>query len=378
MTQDNKNLNICYIFPSAMPSKNASSLQTAKMADAFSMLSNLIIFLPNTGMKNTSIKKFYNLKNNFKIFRLKNFTSFPVGLNYYLFSIISILKSFKFKPNFYITRIFIASFFLCILRKKHIFEIHNDMSIEGRLVKLIFKHLNIFNSKYVIKIVTTTQTLKDHYIKNYNIKRDKIYVLSNSSDLKNINLNIKKKIKNVGYFGSIYKSRGIEKILFLSRAFQHLDFFIYGGDGSEVHKLRQKYSEKNIFFHSYIDQKKLEQKINEMDILLLPYTNKITVAGDVGDIFNYTSPLKMFDYLAAGKIIIASEIKVLKEILRNNYNCVFVKNYLNNFAWKLKFHQVLSNQNINRNIILNSINFSKKNNTKLRAKKFISFYKNEI
>ena len=53
--------------------------------------------------------------------------------------------------------------------KKHIFEIHNDMSIEGRLVKLIFKHLNIFNSKYVIKIVTTTQTLKDHYIKNYNI-----------------------------------------------------------------------------------------------------------------------------------------------------------------------------------------------------------------
>ena len=55
------------------------------------------------------------------------------------------------------------------------------MSIEGRLVKLIFKHLNIFNSKYVIKIVTTTQTLKDHYIKNYNIKRDKIYVLSNSS-----------------------------------------------------------------------------------------------------------------------------------------------------------------------------------------------------
>ena len=62
MTQDNKNLNICYIFPSAMPSKNASSLQTAKMADAFSMLSNLIIFLPNTGMKILQLKNFIILK----------------------------------------------------------------------------------------------------------------------------------------------------------------------------------------------------------------------------------------------------------------------------------------------------------------------------
>ena len=33
----------------------------------------------------------------------------------------------------------------------------------------------------------------------------------------------------------------------------------------------------------------------------LPYTNKITVAGDVGNMFNLP-PLKMFDYLASGKL----------------------------------------------------------------------------
>ena len=139
---------------------------------------------------------------------------------------ISILKSFKFKPNFYITRIFIASFFLCIL-KKHIFEIHNDMSIEGRLVKLIFKHLNIFNSKYVIKIVTTTQTLKDHYIKNYNIKRDKIYVLSNSSDLKNINLNIKKKLKMLVILGLYTNLEVLKKYYFYQELFNISIFHLW-------------------------------------------------------------------------------------------------------------------------------------------------------
>ena len=44
-------MKVCYIFPSALPSKNASSLQTAKMADALSNFCDLSIFLPNTGIK---------------------------------------------------------------------------------------------------------------------------------------------------------------------------------------------------------------------------------------------------------------------------------------------------------------------------------------
>ena len=66
-----------------------------------------------------------------------------------------------------------------------------------------------------------------------------------------------------------------------------------------------------------------------MDILLLPYTTKITVAGDVGNMKKYTSPLKMFDYLASGKILFHLNIRVLNEILQDEYNCFMVKNYLN-------------------------------------------------
>ena len=47
----------------------------------------------------------------------------------------------------------------------------------------------------------------------------------------------------------------------------------------------------------------------------MPYQNKITAAGNVGNIIDFTSPLKLFDYIACGKIIISSDVKVLKEIL---------------------------------------------------------------
>ena len=75
----------------------------------------------------------------------------------------------------------------------------------------------------------------------------------------------------------------------------------------------------------------------------MPYISSITVAGDVGDITKFTSPLKLFDYLSMGKIIICSDIQVLKEVIKDKENAIFVKNYKNIFAWKSKIHK-LKNQ----------------------------------
>ena len=52
-----------------------------------------------------------------------------------------------------------------------------------------------------------------------------------------------------------------------------------------------------------------------MNILTLPYTKIINSAGEVDDISLYTSPLKLFDYMATIKIIISSNLKVLREII---------------------------------------------------------------
>ena len=62
---------------------------------------------------------------------------------------------------------------------------------------------------------------------------------------------------------------------------------------------------------------------------------KITVSGNVGNISNYTSPLKVFDYMINGKLIICSDLPVLREALKNNFNSplFLLKNFNNMDKW---------------------------------------------
>ena len=56
----------------------------------------------------------------------------------------------------------------------------------------------------------------------------------------------------------------------------------------------------------------------------------------------YMSPLKLFDYLAAGRIIFASDLKVYDHVLKNKYNCIkFSLINLNSCANNIK--KVLNN-----------------------------------
>ena len=64
-----------------------------------------------------------------------------------------------------------------------------------------------------------------------------------------------------------------------------------------------------------------------MDIFLIPYSKNVTAAGEVSNITNFTSPLKLFDYMSAGKLILSSELDSLKEILKDKKNCLFIKNF---------------------------------------------------
>ena len=68
----------------------------------------------------------------------------------------------------------------------------------------------------MVKIITTTYSLKEIY--RIWGKQNKIFVLHNASSLTPFFKKSKKKKKlNIGYFGSLFKSRGVELILDLSK-----------------------------------------------------------------------------------------------------------------------------------------------------------------
>ena len=368
-------MNICYISNSAAPSKNASSLQTAKLCEALSKIGHKVnLVLPDTGHKGKDYYNFYDIKSKFKIKRIKYFKKFPTGVNYYLYSLFSILISNYKNQNLYITRNFFTSLLLCLFKKAHVLEIHDDIQIEGRIVKFLVKYLKYLNNKNILKIITTTKSLSNKYHKSYFVSKDKLLVLHNASSIKsrfnkykNINKNL-----NIGYFGSIYKSRGLDILIKLSQMDKNNKYYIYGGSKKDIEDLKNKYSSKNLHFQNYIPYSKIKKKLENVDICVLPYTNKITVSGDVGDILRYTSPLKIFDYMITGKLIICSNIKVIKEVLKHNINSILINDSKSHVAWLKEINKIKFNINKFNKLRFNAYKFANKEDFIWRAKKIIS------
>lgn len=361
-------MRICYLANSTIPSSTANSIATMKLCEAFTELKNEVILITtNVKKKNENLYKFYDIKFKFKIKRIKYFTEFPLGLRYYLFSLFSIIESFNYKPNLYITRNFFSCFLLVIFRKKVIIELHTDISNESRIVKFLVKFTKFLNSKYIVKIITITNGVRYEYVKNKYINERKTLVLPSGSAMKNnFKFNFKKFFFNIGYFGSLNNSRGVKIIFQLAKIDKKNKYFLYG-DLNQSSKSIVNSMPKNLKLKNHIPYKNISGILDKMDILLLPYASSIKVTGG-NDITKYTSPLKLFDYLCAGKIIMCSNFDVLKEVIKDKKNAIFVKNYKNPNSWKIEIIK-LQNQ-LSKQFIISKNNYllSKKFSLKRRAK----------
>jgi len=326
---------INYITFSSMPSALPSSLQIIKTCENLAKNHyNVTLIKPGTGDKTISIKKYYGLKCNVNIKEFSYFNSFPTGLNFYLYSIICLFFVLRHK-SITITRNYFVCFLIVLFGQKAILEIHHDTKIEGRVTKFILKYFNFFNKKKLIKIVAISKQVKNLFINKYKVYENKIDVLPSGSSIK-INslpkINFNKRMK-IGYFGSISASKGIYTLIKLSKIDPLNDYYIFGGNRTYISKLGKISTNKNIFFKKNIPYENVQKFMLRMDILTLPYTNIIKSSGEIDDISKYTSPLKLFDYLAVGKVIITSDLKVLKEVIGSK-NAFFVKNFENIFEWK--------------------------------------------
>lgn len=368
-------MKICYLSNNAIPSTQASSLQIMKMCEAFSANNHEVLLVcPNSNQIKKNPFNFYNIKNKFKILKILKYKTFPLGINYYTFSLFSILKVLKFNPNIFITRNFFTAFLLTLFRKKVILELHHGIEIESRIVQFIIKYLNLLKFNKIVKLVAITKGVEKYYTKNFNLyKKKNISIIPSGSSIeikrKKDNYKIKKKF-NIGYFGSVFQSRGADLIFKLSKIDRDNNYFIYG-DLLKYKNLKLRCANKNLFIGGYISYKKIPETLNNMDILIMPYTKKVTAGGDVGDNANFTSPLKLFDYLSAGKVIISTNLEVLKEIVIEKQNVIFIKNFLNPYSWKKEIRKIC-NQTSKRLIISkNNYKLSKSYNLNNRAKKFL-------
>ena len=66
-------------------------------------------------------------------------------------------------------------------------------------------------------------------------------------------------------------------------------------------------------------------RLAEFDVLLAPYRRAVLVGDKAVDVARWMSPLKVFEGMAAGKALVASDLPALREFLRDGENAVLAR-----------------------------------------------------
>ena len=356
-------MKIAYIAETSLTNRSAYTQHVIKMCDAFSQINhNVTLFLPlvKTKTKFTSIKKKFILNSKKKFF-IKSILN-TKSSNFFLRLIFGLKVALKLKREKFdiiLTRSFIASLFLSLFKIYHFLEIHSELR---SLTKFYMINLNFINSKYIEKKILISKALN----KIYKIDKEKVLILHDGVDINNFKKNkLFKKIKIATYVGSFYKGRGIEIIEELAKKFKNIEFRLYGKKNEDI-----KEQSKNIKFLGHIEYSKVPLALSKSHILLMPYSHQVSVRAKNINTANYCSPLKMFDYLAAGKIIMSSKLDGICEILKHKKNAIIVNKYHKD-NWIIELNKLLKNKyNVNK-ISKNSFITAKKNTWNRRANKII-------
>jgi glycosyltransferase involved in cell wall biosynthesis len=110
------------------------------------------------------------------------------------------------------------------------------------------------------------------------------------------------------------------------------------------------------------------------DVVLMPYQNRVSARSNNLEISKFMSPLKLFDYLASCKIIIATDLKVYSHILRNNFNSILI-DHNNIDQWCKKIRHVFKNRTNFYYMKVNAYNTATKYTWDKRVSNIINFYK---
>ncbi|MCJ8331097.1 MAG: glycosyltransferase family 4 protein [Lentisphaeria bacterium] len=247
---------------------------------------------------------------------------------YYLYQIKKFVK--KYNPDLIYTRSIFLAYKLLNLNKKIVFECHDRLTEEE-----LDKFKTVCNSENLIKIVLISGALKTLFQDEYKISADRIVVAHDGVDIERFanplcpadarkELDLPEKF-TVTYSGHLYDGRGIDVIFELAKIYSDVNFIIVGGREEHIQSHKEtmkKIGLTNMVFIGYVDNSSVPGYLFAADVLLMPYQEKVRSSGNTGNISEWMSPLKMFEYMAASRGIISSDLPVLHEVL-NDKNCQF-------------------------------------------------------
>ena len=327
-----------YVTYQSFPADTANSIQTISNIKYF--LKNGIdvtLFFPlrenNSSDDLEIIKNKYSINQDFKIVgkshnlpfgKIKFFNSLFFLISHYFWTkktVRDLLES-KDKPDVYFTRSDWIFYFLSKEKKNVIFELHQYSKLRKILINKALINKNA-------KIVFLNENLYRD-LENKNALKGKYAILHNGVDFEKFENNVNRNKNEIVFLGKLTRfndSRNIDFIVdSLLKINKDYTLKIIGATNKEINTFKKlfktKFVKENITFYNQLTHLEAIEHLKSAEIGLLMNSSKNSHS------LKYTSPLKYFEYLAAGLKIMAVDFDAHKK-LPYSENINFFKN--NNF-----------------------------------------------
>jgi glycosyltransferase involved in cell wall biosynthesis len=128
----------------------------------------------------------------------------------------------------------------------------------------------------------------------------------------------------IGYAGHLYPWKGVDVLIEAVADLPGCRAVVIGGQPGELDCARLEALARSlgaldrVEFRGWQPPRDVAAQLAECQVLVLPNTRS-TISE------RYTSPLKLFEYLAAGRPIVASNLPALREVLRDGVNALLVE-----------------------------------------------------
>ncbi len=351
-----KKVNMVYLSNERFPSKLACTIQQILMCDAFVKAGvgvQLIVpkYYDMPAHSARYIQDFYGVDTFFKIKKLpsllhlskplvdgKEHKKIPIvgGLSILMSTLFYALKLIFTgrlgHPTIIYSRNVNGAYVFLQLRKlflrkriKIYFEVHSlDQQYPKRFFYKLLRESN--------GLICITKALKDALIEKYNVSSERIFVapdgvrksqlrgrpLSKSEARAHLNIRADKVVL---YTGQLLPGKGADVVVDAANNLKNVTFYLVGGHGAYWEQMQHRIKvEKmsNVILTGFVPPAQVSIYQAAADVLVLPATADHAISA-------YTSPLKLFEYMAASRPIVASDLPVLHEILTHEKNALFFK-----------------------------------------------------
>lgn len=332
----NSSKKLIYIANLRLPTEKAYGIQITKMCEAFASqgIDVTLIHPFRFNHIRNNIFSYYSVRSNFKIKRIwapdfylpGRLNGIAVNIKTIISGLLLFFNVLAVKADTIYSRDEWPLYFLSFFKNNLIFEAHRFSK------KREFFYRRFKDKK--LKVVVITKQTKEDFVK-IGFGSESVLVAPDGVDMAEFDINISKENarikvglpvnkKIVMYTGHFFEWKGADVLMESTRNFKKEEdvlFVFVGGTEHDIERFKQKIREgdiKNVLILGHKPHKDIPLFLKAADVLVLPNSAKEEISR------LYTSPLKLFEYMASGRPIVASDLSAITDIL-NNKNSILVK-----------------------------------------------------